>query len=96
MQVTKLKWSKQSGHNILIAGYSNGMVAIWNLKNTSPLLHEIKDECIHLFPYMCFQAHASAVLGIENFMFKRLFFILFIYYYYFLYKTGKDIGKFSG
>ncbi|XP_044743230.1 uncharacterized protein LOC123305544 isoform X2 [Chrysoperla carnea] len=65
MQVTKLKWSKQSGHDVLIAGYSNGMVAIWNLKNTSPLLHEIKDECIHLLPYVCFQAHASAVLVVD-------------------------------
>ncbi|XP_052891514.1 uncharacterized protein LOC128299551 [Anopheles moucheti] len=36
--VVRIAWTREKGHNVLAAGYSNGVVAVWNLAATSPLL----------------------------------------------------------
>lgn len=34
----RLVWSREAGHSIIVAGYGNGMIAIWNLLSESPLI----------------------------------------------------------
>ncbi|XP_063903465.1 uncharacterized protein LOC135122905 isoform X1 [Zophobas morio] len=59
---TKISWSKAAGHQYLCVGYTNGFVALFNIKSTSFIL-KFKDSdgvpCV--LPSKCFQAHAHAI-----------------------------------
>uniref|UniRef100_A0A182MYI6 C2H2-type domain-containing protein n=1 Tax=Anopheles dirus TaxID=7168 RepID=A0A182MYI6_9DIPT len=48
--VVRLAWSRDKGHCVLAAGYSNGVVAVWNLGSTSGLLCGTKNGIRTLLP----------------------------------------------
>uniref|UniRef100_A0A4Y0BIB9 Uncharacterized protein n=1 Tax=Anopheles funestus TaxID=62324 RepID=A0A4Y0BIB9_ANOFN len=48
--VVRITWSREKGHTVLAAGYSNGVVAVWNLAATSPLLCGMKNGIRTLLP----------------------------------------------
>uniref|UniRef100_A0A182M2Y1 C2H2-type domain-containing protein n=1 Tax=Anopheles culicifacies TaxID=139723 RepID=A0A182M2Y1_9DIPT len=48
--VVRISWTREKGHNVLAAGYSNGVVAVWNLAATSPLLSGTKNGIRTLLP----------------------------------------------
>lgn len=54
----RISWSKASGHRYLAVGYTNGMVAIFDLKTTSKILRRVDEQGINtLLPFKSFQAH---------------------------------------
>ncbi|VEN58130.1 unnamed protein product [Callosobruchus maculatus] len=59
---TKISWCKASRHSILAVGYTNGMVAMFNLDCDSSLLkHRDEDEVDVLLPYKSVQAHTFSI-----------------------------------
>ncbi|XP_060770165.1 general transcription factor 3C polypeptide 2 isoform X2 [Neoarius graeffei] len=57
-----LDWLPVKPHNILAAGFSDGLVALWNLSTKSPLLRvRSMDRSLSLYPYHCFLAHDDTV-----------------------------------
>ncbi|XP_061515905.1 uncharacterized protein LOC133393735 isoform X1 [Anopheles gambiae] len=48
--VLRIAWSREKGHNVLAAGYSNGVVAVWNLAAKSTLLCGTKEGIRTLLP----------------------------------------------
>ncbi|CAH1981210.1 unnamed protein product [Acanthoscelides obtectus] len=59
---TKIAWCKASRHSILAVGYTNGMVAMFNLNCNSSLLKiKDEDEVEVLLPYKSIQAHKFAI-----------------------------------
>lgn len=49
-KATHLVWTKESGHSIIIAGYGNGMVALWNIVMESSFIRrDSKVLPIHIF-----------------------------------------------
>ncbi|XP_058802293.1 uncharacterized protein LOC131670594 [Phymastichus coffea] len=60
-QVMKLSWSRESNHNVIVAGLSNGYVAFWDLTTESPMLKYKVNNTTFLRPYRQFFAHHHAV-----------------------------------
>ncbi|KAL1487561.1 hypothetical protein ABEB36_015761 [Hypothenemus hampei] len=63
---TRISWSKAKGHRYLAVGYSNGVIALFDLELiSSNLLH--KTSCnTHVFlPLKTFQAHLSSITGLN-------------------------------
>uniref|UniRef100_A0A1B6EAV2 C2H2-type domain-containing protein n=1 Tax=Clastoptera arizonana TaxID=38151 RepID=A0A1B6EAV2_9HEMI len=60
-QCMRVEWHKIFSSRVIAAGFSNGMVAVWDLNTSSSLLRS--DDT--LYPYCIFQAHNSAVTGIS-------------------------------
>nr|XP_049465459.1 uncharacterized protein LOC120955022 isoform X2 [Anopheles coluzzii] len=48
--VLRIAWSREKCHNVLAAGYSNGVVAVWNLAAKSTLLCGTKEGIRTLLP----------------------------------------------
>ncbi|CAG0887619.1 unnamed protein product [Cyprideis torosa] len=72
-QVTSLDWNPISPHSILGAGFNNGMVALWDMTSTSPLLRPRNGEGISSwpsashtrYPFSTFQAHSETVSALS-------------------------------
>ncbi|KAF5286787.1 hypothetical protein FQR65_LT02205 [Abscondita terminalis] len=64
--VTKLSWTRAKRHSYIAAGYSNGMVALFDLNSTSPLLKVYSDKADDntLLPYQILPAHHHAVTAL--------------------------------
>lgn len=60
-QCTKLSWTKEKGHNVLAAGFSNGYIALWNLTTQSPFLKKKQGNITILNSFRHFYAHHHAV-----------------------------------
>lgn len=60
-ECTSLDWDSTSGHKFIIAGFANGIVALWDLQTKSPLLLR-KDG--H-YPVWSFYAHSSVVTAVS-------------------------------
>ncbi|KAK1805441.1 hypothetical protein P4O66_019756 [Electrophorus voltai] len=61
-QCFALDWLPVKPHNILAAGFSDGMVALWDLSTKSPLQKvRAPDRSVCLYPYHCFLAHDNTV-----------------------------------
>ncbi|XP_020282617.1 general transcription factor 3C polypeptide 2-like isoform X2 [Pseudomyrmex gracilis] len=60
-QCTKLSWTKEHGHNIIAAGFSNGYIALWNLRATSFLALQMRNNTRILSAFKHFFAHHNAV-----------------------------------
>ncbi|XP_033229922.1 uncharacterized protein LOC117181408 isoform X2 [Belonocnema kinseyi] len=60
-QCTKLSWTKENGHNILAAGFSNGYIALWNLTTQSSLLKKKQGSTTLLNSFRHFYAHHHSV-----------------------------------
>ncbi|MCI4395881.1 hypothetical protein PGIGA_G00196970 [Pangasianodon gigas] len=57
-----LDWLPVKPHNILAAGFCDGMVSLWDLSSKSPLLRvRSPDRCLSLYPYHCFLAHDNTI-----------------------------------
>ncbi|XP_017349715.1 general transcription factor 3C polypeptide 2 [Ictalurus punctatus] len=57
-----LDWLPLKPHNILAAGFCDGMVALWDLNTKSSLLRvRSPDRSISLYPYHCFLAHENTI-----------------------------------
>lgn len=65
--VTQIVWSRWKGHRILCAGYSSGLIAIWNfdhLKSTY-LCRTTTENIKHLLPYKQFQGALTCVTHLD-------------------------------
>ncbi|XP_008194372.2 uncharacterized protein LOC103313276 [Tribolium castaneum] len=61
----KISWSKSSGHNFIAVGYTNGFVALFNLKTNSVILKYCDDDNVPcILPQKCFQAHSHAITAL--------------------------------
>lgn len=60
-QCTKLSWTKENGHNILAAGFSNGYIALWNLGTKSPFLRKQQGNTTIINSFRYFFAHHHSV-----------------------------------
>ncbi|XP_030628070.1 general transcription factor 3C polypeptide 2 [Chanos chanos] len=65
-QCFALDWLPVKPHNILAAGFYDGMVALWDL-TTKSLLQRVRalDQGVTLFPYHCFIAHDNLVRSLS-------------------------------
>ncbi|KAL3282869.1 hypothetical protein HHI36_006028 [Cryptolaemus montrouzieri] len=63
---SKISWSKAAGHKYVAVGYTNGMVAMFNISTESKILRK-KDEVgiDTLVPYKSFQAHCHYISAIS-------------------------------
>ncbi|XP_018561078.1 uncharacterized protein LOC108903390 [Anoplophora glabripennis] len=63
---TKISWSKASGHSYIAVGYTDGVVALFDLNTTSNLLiGRDKDGCKVLLPFRSFQPHTHVVTVVD-------------------------------
>ncbi|XP_018394681.1 PREDICTED: uncharacterized protein LOC108773396 isoform X1 [Cyphomyrmex costatus] len=60
-QCTKLSWTKEHGHSIIAAGFSNGYIALWHLTTVSPLLLNLRMNTKFINAYHHFFAHYNAI-----------------------------------
>ncbi|XP_071951373.1 uncharacterized protein [Antedon mediterranea] len=58
-----LDWLPCQPHNLIVAGFSNGLIAFWNLTTSSPLLREGSSN--KLYPYKTILAHGNQVSSIS-------------------------------
>ncbi|XP_046674072.1 uncharacterized protein LOC124363050 [Homalodisca vitripennis] len=56
-----IEWHTVAPHSIIVGGFANGMVALWDLHTTSPLLRDGKV----IYPFKVFEAHLSAVTAVS-------------------------------
>ena len=57
-----LAWHRGAGHRHLAAGYSSGLVAVWDLATTSSLL---RTSPTTLLPHLTWAAHCGSVTGVS-------------------------------
>ncbi|XP_023017912.2 uncharacterized protein [Leptinotarsa decemlineata] len=59
---TRISWSKASGHRHVAVGYTDGMVALYDLQTTSPFLRLRLDEDTDvIYPCKIIQAHSHYI-----------------------------------
>uniref|UniRef100_A0A182JNZ2 Uncharacterized protein n=1 Tax=Anopheles christyi TaxID=43041 RepID=A0A182JNZ2_9DIPT len=64
--VLRIAWSREKGHNVLAAGYSNGVVAVWNLAAQSPLLCGTKEGIRTLLPvHRILHSSSSSITALD-------------------------------
>lgn len=61
---TSISWNIEDNQRLLVAGYSNGDVASFDLANSSPILYCNTDNRHIYQPYKKWQAHLLPVLGV--------------------------------
>ncbi|XP_073979664.1 uncharacterized protein isoform X3 [Rhodnius prolixus] len=59
-QCTRLSWSKVKPHRSIVAGFTNGVIGVWDLNSQSVLLRSGNT----LYPYKTFSAHHSNITGL--------------------------------
>ncbi|XP_076349748.1 general transcription factor 3C polypeptide 2-like [Tachypleus tridentatus] len=60
-----LGWSRTDGHQLVAGGYASGLLSIWDLMTSSPLLViESDNRFVKLYPYLSFYAHACCVTSL--------------------------------
>lgn len=62
-QCTRVAWYQGQEHGLVAAGYSNGMVALWDLLTLAPLLWDSQRQTLK--PFQCFQAHLTVVSALS-------------------------------
>jgi general transcription factor 3C polypeptide 2 len=62
---TSLVWTKAQHHMSVAAGFSNGLVAVWNLGGPSKLLRFERNGLSYLAPVHVIPAHQSAVTVVK-------------------------------
>ena len=60
-QCLALSWYRGPGHNHIAASFSSGLVSIWDLSTTSPLLRR---EGRVVLPWQTWLAHAGSVISL--------------------------------
>ncbi|XP_077989898.1 uncharacterized protein LOC144444358 [Glandiceps talaboti] len=62
-----IDWSPDPQHRKIVAGYVNGVIALWDLHTTSPLLKTTSPTCTPAVfsPYHSFQAHSNFVSDVS-------------------------------
>ncbi|XP_029175162.1 general transcription factor 3C polypeptide 2-like isoform X2 [Nylanderia fulva] len=60
-QCTKISWTKEHGHNIIAAGFTNGYIALWDLTTTSPMLLKVRKNTKFINAFKHFFAHHNTV-----------------------------------
>ncbi|XP_070520236.1 uncharacterized protein [Cardiocondyla obscurior] len=66
-QCTKLSWTKENGHSIIGAGFSNGYIGLWDLTTTSPLLFAMRKNTKFIDTFKHFFAHHNTITMIALF-----------------------------
>ncbi|KAK2723416.1 hypothetical protein QYM36_001925 [Artemia franciscana] len=61
-ECSSLCWFKGKGHNKIVAGFFNGLVALWKLSSNSKLIPRNKTN---ILPILSFYAHTSLVTSVE-------------------------------
>ncbi|XP_015589365.1 uncharacterized protein LOC107264998 [Cephus cinctus] len=64
-QCTQLCWTKEQGHDTIVAGFSNGYVALWDLLILSPLLTRKRGTTLYFNAFQHFFAHAHTVMMVS-------------------------------
>ncbi|XP_072757038.1 uncharacterized protein [Anoplolepis gracilipes] len=60
-QCMKLSWTKEHGHNIIAAGFTNGYIALWDLTTTCPMLLNVRKNTKLINAFQHFFAHHHRV-----------------------------------
>ncbi|XP_025265210.1 uncharacterized protein LOC105253667 isoform X2 [Camponotus floridanus] len=60
-QCTKLSWTKEHGHNIIAAGFTNGYIALWDLTSTCPMLVNMRKNTKLINTFQHFFAHHNTI-----------------------------------
>ncbi|XP_034555359.1 general transcription factor 3C polypeptide 2 [Notolabrus celidotus] len=61
-QVLSMDWLPEKPHNIMVIGFYDGVVGLWDLSTKTGLLRVREpDASLSLLPYRCFLAHDNAV-----------------------------------
>ncbi|KAF6211043.1 hypothetical protein GE061_014156 [Apolygus lucorum] len=60
-QVSKISWSKTKPHRFIAAGFTNGLVAVWDLTTTSSLLKSGNT----ILPFKSFHPHLSIISALS-------------------------------
>ncbi|XP_067122900.1 uncharacterized protein [Centruroides vittatus] len=62
---TKVSWQRTNSHSHVAAGYGSGLVCIWNLMSSSPLLIVSTNYGqLTLCPFMSFPAHSACITAL--------------------------------
>ncbi|KAH1023930.1 uncharacterized protein LOC109543640 isoform X1 [Dendroctonus ponderosae] len=62
---TKISWTKANGHRYIAVGYSNGMIALYDLNSTSSLLRrQDQDDVTVILSSQTFHGHVSCIIGL--------------------------------
>ncbi|XP_066532194.1 general transcription factor 3C polypeptide 2 [Hoplias malabaricus] len=65
-QCFSIDWLPVKPHNLLAAGFYDGIVALWNLSTKSPLQRvRSPDRSLCLYPYHCFPAHDNRIRSLS-------------------------------
>ncbi|XP_022128076.2 uncharacterized protein LOC111002239 isoform X2 [Pieris rapae] len=67
-QATAVNWSMQKGHSCIIVGYSNGMIAMYDLECDSPLLSCEEDGVRVFYPFHDERSHNVCVTDVKAFI----------------------------
>lgn len=60
-----IRWNLEDNQRLIIAGYSNGNVALFDLANNSPILYTTKEN-YHIYqPLKCWMAHGAPVTAVS-------------------------------
>lgn len=60
-----IQWNLEDNQRLIVAGYSNGNVALFDLANNSPILYT-SNEYHHIYqPLKCWVAHGAPVTGVS-------------------------------
>ncbi|XP_011173508.2 uncharacterized protein LOC105205720 isoform X2 [Solenopsis invicta] len=60
-QCTRLSWTKEHGHSIIAAGFTNGYIGLWHLTTTSSLLLTQRQNTKFIDTFHHFFAHSNAI-----------------------------------
>lgn len=61
---TSICWNLEDNQKLIVAGYSNGIVAIFDLSNGSPILYTNDSNCHSYQPLRSWTAHGAPVTGV--------------------------------
>ncbi|XP_075992128.1 uncharacterized protein LOC142987323 [Anticarsia gemmatalis] len=66
-QATAIKWSTQKGHAHIVVGYSDGIIAYYDLNNDSPLLKSTENNVTVLYPYFDERIESMCIEDVDMF-----------------------------
>lgn len=62
---TIVDWDQRKGHNVVMAGYLNGMIAMWRLSDRKATSKLLIDSEGHLLPFRIIQPYAVPITALE-------------------------------
>ncbi|XP_053605444.1 uncharacterized protein LOC128672357 isoform X2 [Plodia interpunctella] len=66
-QATSISWSKQKGHSKIVVGYSDGIIAYYDLNTESPFLKAKENNVTIFYPFFEEHIHNGCVTDLSTF-----------------------------